>query len=168
MTKKSPVIKQGKVAELMSKLESLPEREKDPDDPVSLSEMFRSKEYIAEVRKVLKRGYSFDDLAEIFSERCGVTVSARQMKYHFMRGKSRGMKSKSGRKAGEIGGIGSRSSSADSLHMGNTKERPAVTELNPESSSKDSGFVFENGVTTYAEGNVKSGAFSINAKPKES
>jgi hypothetical protein len=168
MTRKGPVIKQGKVTELMSKLASLPERERDPDEPVSLSEIFRTKEYAAEVKAALKKGYSFENLAEIFSERCGVAVIARQMKYHFTRGKNRGMKSKSGRKAGEIGSIGSRSSSADSPHVGKAKENPAVTESRAESSSKDSGFVFENGATTGTEKDAKPGAFSINAKPKES
>jgi hypothetical protein len=166
--RKSPTIQQGVVTELMAKLASLPKKEKDLDEPVSMSEMFRTKEYAAEIKAALKKGYTFENLAEIFSERCGVAVSARQMKYHFTRGKNQGMKSKSGRKAARIGGIGSRSSPADSPHTGKAKENHAVTESKAESSSKDSGFIFKNGVTTYAEGNAKPGAFSINAKPKES
>jgi hypothetical protein len=66
---------------------------------VRLSEIFRIKEYIAEIRKALKLGYSFDDLAEIFTERCGVAVSARQIKCHFTREVNRGKKSKSVKKA---------------------------------------------------------------------
>jgi hypothetical protein len=84
----------------MSLLANLPEREKAPDDPVSLSEIFRTKEYVAEIKGALKRGYSFDDLEKLFTERCGVAVSARQIKYHYTRGTNQGMKSKSGKKAG--------------------------------------------------------------------
>jgi hypothetical protein len=82
----------------MTELANLPEREKNPGDPVSLSEIFHSKEYAAEVKAALKKGYSFENLAEIFTERCGVGVSARQIKYHFTRGKNRGAKSKYGKK----------------------------------------------------------------------
>jgi hypothetical protein len=114
MKQKSPTIKQGTVTELMAQLANLPEREKAPDTPVSLPEIFRMNEYIVETKRALKRGYSFDDLAEIFTEKLGVAVSARQIRYHFTRGKNRGMKSKSGKKAKENGGAESRVSSADS------------------------------------------------------
>jgi hypothetical protein len=114
MKKKSPVIQQGIVAELMSQLANLPEREKAPSDPVTLSEIFRTQEYVAEIKAALKKGYTFEDLAEIFTERCGVAISARQIKYHFTRGKNRGTKSKAGKKTGEIGGIEKQASCADS------------------------------------------------------
>ena len=99
MKRKSPIIRQGKVTELMAELASLPEREKAPDDPVTLSEMFRTKEYVTEVKAALKKGYTFENLEEIFTERCGVVVSARQIRYHFTHGQNRGVKSKSVKKA---------------------------------------------------------------------
>jgi hypothetical protein len=103
MTRKSSIIQQSKVTDLMSQLANLPERERAPDDPISLSEIFRTKEYVAEIKGALKRGYSFDDLGKIFTERCGVAISARQIKYHYTRGTTQGMKSKPGKKAGENG-----------------------------------------------------------------
>jgi hypothetical protein len=78
MTLKSPTIQQGRVTELMAQLAKLPEREKAPDDPISLSEIFRAKEYAAEIRGVLKRGYSFGDLAEIFTGMCGAAINEGQ------------------------------------------------------------------------------------------
>jgi hypothetical protein len=73
----------------MSCLSRLPEREKDPGAAVSLGEIFRTKEYLAEIRGALKKGYTFGEIAEIFTERCGVSVSERQMKYHYTREKNR-------------------------------------------------------------------------------
>ena len=81
-------IKQGALTDVMTHLSELPEREKDPNNRVNLSEVFRAKEYVAEIKRALKRGYSFDDLANIFTERCGVTITARQMKYHYTREKN--------------------------------------------------------------------------------
>ena len=96
-------VQKGIVTDLISHLARLPEREKGPDDSISLPEIFRTKEYMAEIRGALKKGYTFEDLAEIFTERCGVAVSARQLKYHYTRGKNRGLKNQSGRKAEVIG-----------------------------------------------------------------
>jgi hypothetical protein len=101
----------------MSHLANLPEREKGPDDPVSLPEIFRTKEYMAEIRGALKKGYTFEDLAKIFTERCGVAVSARQMKCHFTRGKNRGLKNQSGKKGEVIGHRKERASSEDTPQM---------------------------------------------------
>jgi hypothetical protein len=171
MKRKSPIIQQGVVTELMTELANLPEREKAPGDPVSLSEIFHAKKYIADIRGALKRGYSFDDLAQIYSDKCGVAVSARQIKYHFTRGKNRGTKKKSAKKAGEIGGTESHISSADSSEKNaaeGTKESLAVTDLETKSSSKGVGFVFENGATACVEGNAKAGAFGLDTKSKES
>jgi hypothetical protein len=137
MKRRSPIIQQGIVTELMIELANLPEREKNPGDPVSLSEVFRTKEYAAEVKAALKKGYTFENLAEIFSERCGVAITARQMKYHFTRGKSQGAKSKSSKKVEKIASIGSHSSSADFPHMENEKENFVVTESETKPSSKD-------------------------------
>jgi hypothetical protein len=95
-------LQKGTVTDLMSHIANLPEREKGPDDPVSLPEIFRTKEYMAEIRGALKKGYTFEDLAKIFTERCGVAVSARQMKYHFTRGKNRGAKGQLGKKTEDI------------------------------------------------------------------
>ena len=87
--RKGTAIKQGAVTDVMSCLSELPERGKAPDKAVSLPEIFRTKEYIAEIKRALKKGYTFDDLAAIFSERCGVNVSARQLKYHCTREKNK-------------------------------------------------------------------------------
>jgi hypothetical protein len=105
MKKQSPVIQQGIVAELMSALANLPVREKAPEDPVSLAEIFHTKEYVTEVKAALRKGYTFEHLAEIFTERCGVVVSARQIKYHLTRGQNQGTKSKAGKKAKGTCGI---------------------------------------------------------------
>jgi hypothetical protein len=73
----------------MARLSELPERGKDPGASVSLGRIFRAKEYFNEIKGALKKGYTFDDLAAIFTERCGVNVSARQLKYHYTREKNR-------------------------------------------------------------------------------
>ena len=92
-------IKQGAIADVMSCLSKLPERGKAPDMTVSLSEIFRAKEYLAEIKGALKKGYTFDDLAAIFTERCGVNISARQLKYHCTREKNRSAKNSAGGKS---------------------------------------------------------------------
>ena len=92
-------IKQGAIADVMSRLSGLPEREKDPGAAVSLAEVFRTKEYLAEIKAALKKGYTFDDLAAIFTERCGASISARQLKYHCTREKNRSAKNSAGGKS---------------------------------------------------------------------
>ncbi|MDL2263947.1 hypothetical protein LJC31_04775, partial [Synergistaceae bacterium OttesenSCG-928-I11] len=87
-------IKQGALADVMSHLAELPKREKDPMAQVGLSEIFRTKEYMAEIRGALKKGYTFEQLAEIFTERCGVEVTPRQMRYHYTRERNLRTKSK--------------------------------------------------------------------------
>jgi hypothetical protein len=158
MTRKSLIIQQSKVTELMSQLANLPEREKAPGDPVSLSEIFRAKEYITEIKGALKRGYSFDDLAKIFTERCGVAVSARQIRYHFTRGQNRGRKSKSGKKNGESVTPKGGASSTDSLRGDAAEEAKrtlATTDFETGSEtispSKDSGFASDNGAVKDAK-----------------
>jgi hypothetical protein len=47
MERKSPIIQQGKVAELMTQIANLLERGKRPNDHVSLAEIFHTKEYAA-------------------------------------------------------------------------------------------------------------------------
>ena len=85
MRKNNTTIRQRIVTEMMTELANLPKREKAPDDLISLPQIFRMKGYMAEIKGALKRGYSFDDLAEIFTNRCGIAVSARQIRYHFTR-----------------------------------------------------------------------------------
>jgi hypothetical protein len=111
--KRAIQIQQGVVTDLISHLANLPEREKSSDDPVSLPEIFRTKEYVTEIRRALKKGYTFENLAEIFSERCGVTVTTRQIKYHHTRGEKRGSKSKSGKKDEAVDHQKERASSKD-------------------------------------------------------
>ena len=104
MTRKVPILRHSDVTNLMSHLARLPEREKSPGDTINLSEVFRSKAYMLEIKAALKKGYSFGDLAEIFSERCGVSISERQLKYHYTRQmnlRAKGKKSKSGSAAKE-------------------------------------------------------------------
>ena len=98
--KKQTIVKQGAVSEVMLHLSKLPTREKDPMNPVTLPELFRTKEYATEIDNALKKGYSFDDLAAIFTERCGVKVTARQLKYHCTREKNLRAK---GRKSKRVG-----------------------------------------------------------------
>jgi hypothetical protein len=74
---------------VISRLSELPDRGEDPSAAISLGKVFRTKEYLAEVKGALKKGYTFDDLAAIFSERCGVSISARQLKYHYTREKNK-------------------------------------------------------------------------------
>ena len=82
-------LQQGAVTDLISYLANLPEREKSPDDLVSLPEIFRRKDYVTEIRSALKKGYKFEDLSKIFTEKCGVPISVRQLKYHYTRGKNK-------------------------------------------------------------------------------
>jgi hypothetical protein len=93
------MIQQGKLIDVMTQLANLPERKKAPDAPVSLSEIFRTREYMAEIKGALKKGYSFDDLARIFTEKCGVNISARQLKYRCTREKNRRDKNSDGGKS---------------------------------------------------------------------
>jgi hypothetical protein len=167
MKQKSPEIQQGVVTELMTELANLPEREKDPGEPVSLSEIFRTKEYAAEVKAALKKGYTFEHLAEIFTNRCGIVVSARQIKYHFTRGKNRGMKSKSRTKAERVSVTGSHVSSVDSAQAStgsDRKETVMPSDSSATNSSKGERFSSGNGVVIDA----KAGTFSFDVAPKES
>jgi hypothetical protein len=96
--RRGTTIKQGAVADVMSCLSKMPDRGKAPDTAVSLTEIFRTKEYLAEIKGALKKGYSFNDLAQIFTEKCEVNISARQLKYHCTREKNRSAKNSAGRK----------------------------------------------------------------------
>jgi hypothetical protein len=168
--RRGTIIKQGAVTDIMSRLSELPEREKDPSAAVSLPEIFRAKEYMAEIKGALKKGYTFEDIAAIFTERCGVAVSARQIKYHFTRAKNRSAKGKSGKKIGGTstpGGI----PSVDFQRVGVVrcvKENRMVPDSAAISSMKVPGFASENSATAGAEGNVDSGVFSIDTRPKGS
>jgi hypothetical protein len=168
MKKRSPVIQQGIVTELMSQLANLPERAKAPEDPVCLSEIFCTKEYMAEVKTALKKGYTFEDLAEIFTERCGVAVSARQIKYHFTRGQKRSSKSKSGREKGGKGTSKDDVSSMDSTQKSadnNGAENKNMTDSSAKYSLESEEFIPGNGVATgtatNANLNANPGAFSF-------
>jgi hypothetical protein len=171
VTKKSPIIRQDKVTDLMTQLANLPERKKAPDDPVSLTEIFRTKKYMAEIRRALKRGYGFGDLAEIFTERCGVAISARQIKYHYTHGNNQDVKAESAKEIAGNSVSKSRVSSGDSSRENtcpDRKESVVALGLEAESPSEVSEFAFENGTATGADGNVNPGAFSIDVRPKES
>jgi hypothetical protein len=164
MKQKSPIIRQGKVTELMTELANLPEREKAPNDPVSLSEIFSTKEYAAEVKSALKKGYTFENLAAIFTEKYGIAVTARQIKYHFTHAKNQGVKSKSGKKSGETGASEDHALSVDSPGKTVTegvKENFIAPDSRTKPSSNVSGFHFDNGATAKTEENVDLGAFPI-------
>ncbi len=95
--RKKTTIQQGAIADVMSHLSRLQERETDPAKPMALSELFRTKAYAAEIQSALEKGYSFDDIAEIFTQRSGVQVTGRQLQYHYTREKNlrtKGKKSK--------------------------------------------------------------------------
>jgi hypothetical protein len=68
-------LQKSTVTDLMSHLASLPEREKGPDDPISLPEIFRTKEYMAEIREALKKGYTFEDLVKIFGRGLNMLIA---------------------------------------------------------------------------------------------
>jgi hypothetical protein len=152
--RKQTTIRQGAVTDIMSHLANLPERGKAPDDPVSLSEIFRTKEYIAEIKAALKRGYSFGDLAEIFTGMCGVAISARQIRYHYTRGENQGAKGKSGRKAGEGGTTVKHVSSEDSPQKGvavDVKGNFNATDSEAKFLPKPAGVVSDSGVADGSE-----------------
>jgi hypothetical protein len=155
-------IQKSVVTDLMSHLASLPECEKGPDDPISLPEIFRTKEYMAEIRGALKKGYAFEDLAKIFSERCGVVVTARQMKYHYTRGKNRGVKSQSNKKGEDIEHQKERASSKNPP----LKDIDESTGKNVETAEKPSqspAVISDNRWTA----KVKPGAFLVDMAPEE-
>ena len=169
--RRGTAIKQGAVTDVMSCLSELPEREKDPGETVSLGEIFRTKAYLAEIKGALKKGYTFENLAAIFTERCGVAVSARQIKYHFTHAKNRSAKGKLGKKAegnsAHEGSISSTVSSRENTAKG-VKENFIAPGPPTKAPSNVSGFSFESRTTAGTEGNADPGAFSINARPKES
>jgi hypothetical protein len=164
MTQKGRAIQLQKstVTDLMSHLAGLPEREKGPDDLVSLPEIFRTKEYMAEIQGALKKGYTFEDLAEIFTKRCGVSISARQLKYHYTRGKNRGVQSQSGKKVKDIGHQEERASPKSSSQKDTGKSAEIIVET-AERSSKSPAIASSNRSTA----KVKPGAFSIDMAPEE-
>ncbi len=98
--RKRTTIQLGAVTDIMSHLSTLQERKKDPAKPVALSELFRTKEYAAEIQSALGKGYSFDDIAEIFIQRSGVQITGRQLQYHYTREKNLRTKGKKSKGAG--------------------------------------------------------------------
>jgi hypothetical protein len=155
----------------MTQIANLPERGKTPNDPISMSEIFRTKEYAAEIKAALKKGYTFENLAEIFTERCGIAVSARQIKYHFTRAKNRGVKGKPSKKAGESGDSENHVLPVDSpgkTAAEGVKENFIASDSRTKPFSNSSGFSFENRATAETKRNVDPGAFPIDVRPKES
>jgi hypothetical protein len=126
---------------------------------------------MTEIRRALKRGYGFGDLAEIFTERCGVAISARQIKYHYTHEQNQGVKGKSSKKAEKNGVSGNHVLSVDSPGKAITegvKENHIAPDSRTKAFPNGSGFIFESRATAETEGNVDSGAFSIGVRPKES
>jgi hypothetical protein len=169
--RRGTTIKQGAVTGVMSQIANLPNREKDPGAAVSLSEIFRIKAYLNEIKCALKKGYTFENLAEIFTERCGVSISARQIKYHLTRAKNRSVKGRLGKKA-EDNSVHEGSVSSTDSPSENTAEGAKENFIAPDSRTKtfsnNSGFAFESRTSARAEGNVDPGAFSIDVRPEES
>ena len=118
-----------------------------------------------------EKGYTFENLAEIFTERCGVSISARQIKYHLTRAKNRRVKGKLGKKAEEKsvheGNVSSTDSPSESTAEG-VKENFIAPGSRTRTPSNVSGFSFESRTPAKAEGNAGPGAFSIDPRPKES
>jgi hypothetical protein len=169
--RRGTIIKQGAVTDIMSRLSELSEREKGPGTAVSLGEIFRAKEYMAEIKGALKKGYSFSDLAEIFTEKCGVNISARQIKYHLTRAKNRSVKGKSGKNAGERSlsrGCAPLSDTGQRRAAGCAKENPVAPDSAAIFSMKVPEFSSENRVAAETEGNVDSVTFSPDTRLKES
>jgi hypothetical protein len=139
----------------MSHLAKLPERGKVPGALVGLPELFRTKEYAAEIKRALKKGYTFDDLAEIFSEKCGVTISARQLKYHYTRAKNLGENKKPGAKPEQTDASKGGVSSAILHQKGAEGEEKANTAATPDSPANDdpkpASFVQGNGTSGTSE-----------------
>jgi hypothetical protein len=155
----------------MSRLSELPEREKDPGAVVSLGEIFRTKEYIAEIKGALKKGYTFENLAAIFTERCGVAVSARQIKYHFTRAKNRSAKGKSGKKPENSGASGNHALSVGITQKTaeeGVKETSIASDSRMKESSNVPGFAFEAPAPTGTEWDADYGAFHLGNEPKGS
>jgi hypothetical protein len=153
----------------MSRLSELPEREKDPGAAVSLGEIFRMKEYMAEIKCALKKGYTFENLAAIFTERCGVAVSARQIKYHFTRAKNRSAKSKPGKKSGKTGASGNPASSAGAPRKAaeeDVKETLIASDSQTKESSNVLGFAFETSAPIETKGDADYGAFHTGNEQK--
>jgi hypothetical protein len=175
MKRKNSSIKKSVVTELITELAKLPEREKTPDDSVSLSEFFSAKEYMREIKGALKRGYGFDDLAKIFSERCGFVITSRQMKYHFTRGQNRRAKSKPEKKSGGNRAVENDVSSADSQRKNaadSVKEKITAANAETVSPLEIAEFDFENDstirVATVADKSANRDAISPNVKTEES
>jgi hypothetical protein len=163
-------IRQDTVAEVMSRLSELPEREKDPGKAVSLGEIFRTKEHMTEIKRALKKGYTFENLAAIFTERCGVAVSARQIKYHFTRAKNRGAKGKPGKKPEDRGASGSHALPADTARKTaeeGVKETLIASGSRTKESSNAPGFAFETSAPTETKGDTALGAFNTGNEQKE-
>jgi hypothetical protein len=169
--RRGTTIKQSAISDVMSRLSELPEREKDPSATVRLAEIFRTKEYLAEIKTALKKGYSFDDLAGIFTERCGVAVSARQIKYHLTRAKNRSAKGKSGKKPEDSGASGNHvlpvSTTRKTAEEG-VKETLIASDSRMKESSNVPGFAFEATAPTGTEGDADYEAFHLSNEPKGS
>jgi hypothetical protein len=163
-------MQQSAVSDVMSCLSELPDRGKDPGSTVRLAEMFRTKEYFAEIKSALKKGYSFGDLAAIFTERCGVSISERQLKYHYTRERNKRAKNNSGK----IGGKSKKSKRPDTSKgdtasdnsertdlgdgaEGDTEHTEAVANVSANYATQPAAFVTVSGVTIPAE----TGAFSF-------
>jgi hypothetical protein len=169
-------IKQSAVSGVISRLSELPDRGKDPSTAISLGKVFRTKEYLAEIKGALKKGYTFDDLAAIFSERCGVNISARQIKYHFTHAKNakkRSAKGKPGKKPGDNGGSGNHadSQSADSQRKTaeeDVKETLGASDSMTKESLNFSGFASKNRAAARAEVDADFDTFQPGNEPKGS
>jgi hypothetical protein len=142
----------------MSRLSELPCREKDPGAAVSLGKIFREKEYFNEIKGALKKGYTFDNLAAIFTERCGADISPRQMKYHYTREKNRRAKNNAGGKPKQSDTSKSDATRENSGPMSSSGEAEAdagdtgaVADIQAIHTPKHAAFISPNGVTCPAE-----------------
>ena len=128
------MVKRSLVDEAMSYIKNLPACENDPDSLLGLPEIFRSKEYAAFIESALRKGHTFDNIAEIFSDKFGITITGRQLKYHYTRAKNLGRKnSKSARTCKRVISL----KDTKSVPERNTKE----IDVSANSSSVYSGFV---------------------------
>jgi len=84
---------------LISHLKELPSRDTNANKVLTLTQIFHTEEFKKEVQSLLQKGYLHSEIAAIITEKCGVHISERQVKYHCTRAANTKKYKKSSRKA---------------------------------------------------------------------
>ena len=97
MTKRGkPIqIQHNVVMELVSHLKELPSRDENINKVLTLTQIFHTEAFKREVKALLKRGYTHKEISKIITEKCGIIISERQVKYHYTRAENDGRHKKS-------------------------------------------------------------------------